>query len=62
MLLLLFIGFGMRERCFVEHKRVCCLMFPRAVTLKAHSVLYKKFFNERFSECLSCVNSFVQSY
>ena len=28
MLLLIFIGFGINERCFVEHKEVCCLMFP----------------------------------
>ena len=51
----------MSERCLVEHKGVCCLLFPWAVTLKAHSVLYKEFHNENFSECLSCVNSFVKS-
>ena len=28
MLLLIFIRFGMSERCFVEHRRVCCVMFP----------------------------------
>ena len=27
MLLLVFIGFGMSERCLVEHKGVCCLLF-----------------------------------
>ena len=62
MLLFVLIGFSMSERCLVEHKGVCCLLFPCAVTLKAHSVLYKEFHNESFGEYLSCVNSFVKSY
>ena len=61
MLLLVFIGFSMSERCLVEHKGVCCLLFPSVVTLKAHSILYKEFHNESFGECLSCANSFVKS-
>ena len=28
MLLLVFIGFSMSERCLVEYKGVCCLLFP----------------------------------
>ena len=28
MLLLVFIGFSMSERCLVEHKGVCSLLFP----------------------------------
>ena len=51
----------MSEGCLVEHKRVCCLIFPRIVTLKVHSILYKEFLNEIFGECLSCVNSFVKT-
>ena len=62
MLLLVLIALSMSERCLVEHKGVCCLLLPRAVILKAHSILYKEFHNESFGECLSCVNSFVKSY
>ena len=28
MLSLVFIGYNMSERCLVEHKGVCCLLFP----------------------------------
>jgi hypothetical protein len=62
--------FGLRrinlsEWCFVEHKRICsvyCLVFPWGVGLKIHSVLYKVFLNESFSEYLNYVNYFVKSY
>jgi hypothetical protein len=45
----------------VEHKKICCLIFLCAVSLKMHSVLYKVFLNESFGECLNYVNNFVKS-
>jgi hypothetical protein len=32
----------------VEYKGVCCLVFPRVVSLIIHNILYKVFLNESF--------------
>jgi hypothetical protein len=53
---------SMIEWRLVDHKEVCYLMFPWAVGLKIHSVLYKVFLNESIGEYLSFVNNFIKNY
>jgi hypothetical protein len=54
--------FSMSKWHLIEHKEVCCLMFPRAIGLKIHCILYKIFFNESFNEYLNYIKSFVNNY